>query len=48
MSPLPTVVSESRPAAYRTIEWAEYRGERTDGDYADYGAEVQISQYRTR
>lgn len=48
VSPLPTVVSESRPAAYRTIEWAEFRGERTDGDYADYGAEVQISQYRTR
>ncbi len=48
VSPLPTVVSESRPGAYRTIEWAEFRGKRTDGDYADYGAEVQISQYRTR
>ena len=46
VSPLPTVVSESRPGAYRSIEWAEFRGSRTDGDYADYGTEVQISQYR--
>jgi isopenicillin N synthase-like dioxygenase len=46
VSPLPTVVSESRPGAYRTIDWAEFRGKRTDGDYADYGTEVQISQYR--
>ena len=46
VSPLPTVVSASRPGAYRTIDWAEFRGKRTDGDYADYGTEVQISQYR--
>lgn len=46
VSPLPTVVSDSRPSAYRTINWAEFRGQRTDGDYADYGTEIQISQYR--
>jgi len=46
VSPLPTVVSDSRPGAYRTIDWTEFRGKRTDGDYADYGTEVQISQYR--
>jgi len=46
VTPLPTVVSEARPSAYRTIDWADFRGKRTDGDYADYGAEVQISQYR--
>ena len=46
VKPLPSVVSESRPEAYRPIEWAEFRGRRTDGDYADYGTEVQISQYR--
>jgi len=44
--PLPTVISDSRPSAYRTINWAEFRGQRTDGDYADYGTEIQISQYR--
>jgi isopenicillin N synthase-like dioxygenase len=44
--PLQTAINESRPCAYRAIEWAEFRGKRTDGDYADYGAEIQISQYR--
>jgi len=31
---------------YRSIDWGEFRRKRTDGDYADYGAEVQIAQYR--
>jgi isopenicillin N synthase-like dioxygenase len=44
--PLPATISESRPCAYRTVHWGEFRGKRTDGDYADYGAEVQIAQYR--
>jgi isopenicillin N synthase-like dioxygenase len=44
--PLPATVSASRPCAYRTIQWGEFRGQRTDGDYADYGTEVQIAQYR--
>ena len=46
VSPLPSVVSGDCPARYRTINWAEFRGKRTDGDYADYGPEVQIAQYR--
>ena len=46
VSPLPSVVTEDRPARYRMIEWADFRGKRTDGDYADYGPEVQIAQYR--
>ncbi|GMR17367.1 MAG: isopenicillin N synthase family oxygenase [Gammaproteobacteria bacterium] len=45
VEPLPTVVNEDRPARYRGIDWADYRGKRTDGDYADYGTEVQISQF---
>jgi isopenicillin N synthase-like dioxygenase len=47
VSPLPTVITADRAARYRSIEWSEFRGKRTDGDYADYGPEVQISQYRT-
>lgn len=31
---------------YQTINWGEFRRRRADGDYADYGDEVQISQYR--
>jgi len=46
VSPLPTVVSDERPGRYKSIRWSDFRGKRTDGDYADYGAEVQIAQYR--
>ncbi|HSG90897.1 MAG TPA: 2OG-Fe(II) oxygenase family protein [Pseudomonadales bacterium] len=35
------------PAArYRPFTWGEFRSRRADGDYADLGEEVQISQYR--
>lgn len=46
VSPLPTVVNDEHPARYRAISWSDFRGKRTDGDYADYGPEVQIAQYR--
>ncbi len=46
VSPLPSVIDDEDPPHYRDIPWSEFRGKRTDGDYADYGAEVQISQYR--
>jgi len=46
VSPLPTVVDERNPGRYHPIEWGEFRGKRSDGDFADYGTEVQISQYR--
>jgi len=48
VSPLPTTVTAERPARYRSIDWSEFRGKRTDGDYADYGPEVQIAAYRTQ
>ncbi|MDX1480711.1 MAG: 2-oxoglutarate and iron-dependent oxygenase domain-containing protein [Woeseiaceae bacterium] len=46
VEPLPGVVSADEPARYDPIDWGEFRYRRTDGDYADYGTEVQISQYR--
>jgi len=46
VEPLPTVVNAARPARYQPISWSEYRGQRTDGDFADYGPEIQISQYK--
>ena len=46
VEPLPSVVNESNPQHYDPIVWGEYRGKRSDGDFADYGAEVQISQFR--
>jgi isopenicillin N synthase-like dioxygenase len=44
-APLPTMVDERHPARYRSINWGEFRSRRAAGDYADYGEEVQISQY---
>ena len=46
VKPLPSVINKSTPPRYRSIRWSEFRGKRTDGDYADYGPEVQIAQYR--
>ena len=46
VEPLPSVISEQTPALYDPIEWGHFRGQRSDGDYADYGTEIQISQYR--
>ena len=46
VKPLPSVVSEQNPDQYDAICWGEFRGRRSDGDYADYGTEVQISQFR--
>lgn len=44
-APLPTMVDDQHPARYRSINWREFRSRRAAGDYADYGEEVQISQY---
>lgn len=44
--PLPSMVSGNQPPLYREINWGEFRERRTSGDYADYGEEVQIAQYR--
>ena len=46
--PLPSTVSAARPSRYTSINWGEFRQLRAAGDYADYGEEVQISQYRDR
>ncbi len=46
VAPLETLVGAGRPALYRPISWGEFRQKRADGDFADDGAEVQISDYR--
>jgi isopenicillin N synthase-like dioxygenase len=45
IAPLPRGDAGARPR-YRPIEWGDFRRRRADGDYADYGAEVQIGDYR--
>ena len=46
VEPLPSVVDAQHPACYDPIAWGHFRGQRSDGDFADYGTEIQISQYR--
>jgi isopenicillin N synthase-like dioxygenase len=44
--PLPATVTPGTPPRYRDLGWSEFRRRRADGDFADYGTEVQISDYR--
>ena len=46
-APLPSMCDEQHPPLYESINWGEFRAGRTAGDYADYGEEIQISQFRT-
>jgi isopenicillin N synthase-like dioxygenase len=46
IAPLDDAVRRSGRPHYSAIPWGEYRRRRADGDFADYGAEVQISDYR--
>ena len=34
------------PPRYRPISWGEFRRRRAEGDYGNYGTEVQISEWR--
>jgi len=44
-APLPDGLPARTPARYTSINWGEFRSLRSAGDYADHGAEVQISDY---
>jgi isopenicillin N synthase-like dioxygenase len=45
-APLPELRSDGSLPHYRPIKWSEFRLQRQQGDYADYGAENQIADYR--
>lgn len=45
-APLPGSIVAGDTAHYRSINWGEFRQARADGDYADVGAEIQISDHR--
>ena len=45
-SPLPSTISADSPARYRTLNWGDFRQARADGDFADYGTEIQIAHFR--
>ena len=43
---LPVVTGPESPPRYRPINWGAFRQGRADGDYADYGTEIQIDHFR--
>jgi len=45
-APLPALLRAGERARYRPVSWAAFRDQRSAGDYADYGAEIQIADYR--
>ena len=45
IAPLPEVARRTGGARYRPVPWAEFRRRRAEGDYGDYGREVQITDY---
>ena len=44
-APLPALLRGGERARYRPVSWARFRDQRSAGDYADYGAEIQISDF---
>ncbi len=44
--PLAPLTSDKSPPKYKSINWGEFREQRQLGDYADFGHEIQISDFR--
>jgi isopenicillin N synthase-like dioxygenase len=44
--PLAELLEAGERPLYRPISWSHFRDQRSAGDYADYGAEIQIADYR--
>ena len=44
-APLPGSIRPDDHPRYNPINWGEFRQARADGDFADYGTEIQISQF---
>lgn len=44
-APLPGSIRPDDHPHYRKINWGDFRQARADGDFADYGAEVQIADF---
>lgn len=45
-TPLPAAIGEGDHAHYGVMNWGRFRQARADGDYADFGDEVQIENFR--
>ena len=45
-APLPALLAGGAAPRFRPISWSHFREQRSAGDFADYGAEIQIDDYR--
>jgi isopenicillin N synthase-like dioxygenase len=45
-APLPGLLEAGEAPRFRPISWAHFRDQRSAGDFADYGAEIQIDDFR--
>lgn len=45
-APLPEAVAPGDRPHYSPISWSHFRQQRQHGDYGDYGAEIQVSDFR--
>ena len=43
---VPLAATATESPKYRSVNWGRFRQARTDGDYADYGQEIQIADFR--
>ena len=44
-APLPGSIADDDVARYHPINWGDFRQARADGDYADFGTEIQIAHF---
>ena len=44
--PLAALTSQDNPPRYSRINWGDFRRQRQLGDYADFGHEIQIADFR--
>lgn len=45
IAPLPGALALSGEPRFRPVSWAEFRRRRAEGDFGDYGSEVQIADW---
>jgi len=48
ISPIPSLVSEQRPAEFWAMNWGYFRAMRAMGNFGDFGAYVKVDNWRVR